>query len=102
MEKVRQEADAADETDENEDPDAQQDYKDFKAWLDQSVAEGGSTVKLVGQKVVKIDKPVDTPNLSIRLIHQQLPPCQVHPRAVVLFARNRILSVPCLINYIIG
>ena len=62
MEKVRQEADAADEADENEDPDAQQDYKDFKAWLDQSVAEGGSTVKLVGQKVVKIDKPVDTPN----------------------------------------
>ena len=96
MEKVRQEADAADEADENEDPDAQQDYKDFKAWLDQSVAEGGSTVKLVGQKVVKIDKPVDTPNPPTAS------PCQVHPRAVVLFARNRILSVPCLINYIIG
>lgn len=59
MEKIRQEADAADETDE-EDPDAQHDYKAFKAWLDQSVAEGGNTVKLVGGKVV--DKPVATPN----------------------------------------
>ena len=61
MENIRQEADAADDTDENEDPDAQQDYKDFKAWLDRSVADGCSTVKLKGNKVVETIKPAATP-----------------------------------------
>lgn len=34
---------------------------------------------------------------SRRLIHHQLPPSKVHPQTV-LFARNPLLNVPCLIN----